>query len=251
MIKATLFILLGMALSQNSLAAGFHKEPGPHGMYITEWDLAFPDLKTLQEYMDVKKSHNKLIVSTIGSKKTFDIWSKTERKRLTYCISDDFKDKKADVIEAMKVATEDWMDAAGVKFTYKKSEDDDCTPANTKVMFDVRPVNFGKYLARAFFPSYERAQRNVLIDQSSFDYSFVAFSGFLRHELGHVLGFRHEHISPDGNGACKELPNFKPLTDYDRYSVMHYPQCGGKNDIENMILSDLDKEGASEVYPHR
>lgn len=250
MIKATLFILLGMALSLNSFAAGFHKEPGPHGMYITQWDLAFPDLHTLQEYMKVK-SADKLIISTVGSKKVFDVWSASDRKKLSYCISDDFKEKKKDVIEAMKVATRDWMDVAGVKFIYRKSQDANCTADNTKVMFDVRPVDLGLYLARAFFPSYERTKRNVLIDSSSFRYSFVAFSGFLRHELGHVLGFRHEHISPDGNGACKELPNFKPLTEYDQHSVMHYPQCGGKNNIENMILSDLDKDGASEVYPSR
>lgn len=247
MIKALLITLLGMALSQNSIAH-FQKEPGPHGMYITEWDLAFPDFATLERYLE-KKSNDKLIVSTLGSSKTFDIWTKTERKRLSYCISDEFGDKKGDVIEAMKIATRDWMDVAGVKFIYKKSEDKDCTPNNTKVMFDVRPVNFDMYLARAFFPSYERAKRNVLIDQSSFGYSFVAFAGFLRHELGHVLGFRHEHISEDGNGKCKELNNFRAVTAYDQYSVMHYPQCGGKNDIENMILSDLDKEGASDVYP--
>lgn len=247
MIKAALFILLGMALSQNSIA-GFHKEPGQHGMFITEWDLAFPDFETLQRYLE-KRSNDKLIVSTLGTSKTFDIWTKTQRKKLTYCISDEFGDKKEDVVEAMKLATSDWMDAAGVKFTYKKSEDKNCTAENAKVMFDVRPVNFGLYLARAFFPSYVRAKRNVLIDESSFGYSFVAFTGFLRHELGHVLGFRHEHISEDGNGKCKEQNNFFPVTAYDQYSVMHYPQCGGKNDIENMILSNLDKEGAAEVYP--
>lgn len=248
MIKATLFILLGMALSQNSIAHSIYKEPGPHGMYITEWDLAFPDLETLQKYMNVRNS-NKLIISTVGSAKTFDTWSVSARKNLGYCISDEFKERKKDVIDAMKVATRDWMDAAGVKFIYRKSQDGNCNPENTKVVFDVRPVNEGKYLARAFFPSYARPQRNVLIDSSSFEYSFVALSGFLRHELGHVLGFRHEHISPDANGRCRELPNFKPLTDYDQFSVMHYPQCGGKNNIEDMILSDLDKEGASKVYP--
>jgi serine protease len=249
MIKALLLTMLGMALSQNSLAA-FKKEPGPHGMYIAEWDLAFPDLATLQKYMQNKNS-NKLIISTMGSSKTFDVWSASDRKKLAYCISDEFGDKKKDVIDAMRVATRDWMDAAGVKFIYRRSEDKNCTATNTKVMFDVRPVNEGMYLARAFFPSYDRPQRNVLIDQSSFDFSFVALSGFLRHELGHVLGFRHEHISPEGNGKCKELPNFKPLTDYDQYSVMHYPQCGGKNELENMILSDLDKDGAQKVYPSK
>lgn len=247
MIKSLLTITLGMALTLTA-SAGFKKEPGKYGMYITEWDLAFPDLDTLLRYQE-KTSNNKLIVGTKTSHKIFDIWKKADRKRLTYCVSDLFGDNKKDVIEALKVATEDWMDVAGVKFSYKKEEDKNCNPENNRVMFDVRPVNLGSYLARAFFPSYNRSQRNVLIDDSSFKHSFVALSGFLRHELGHVLGFRHEHISDDGNGRCKEDNNFKPITEYDRSSVMHYPQCGGLNMIDNMILSPLDKKGASEVYP--
>lgn len=249
MIKlASMLILATILLTENSLA-DFRREPGEGGMIITEWDLAFPDLETLESY--TKKSHNKstdLIVGTIG-KKTFDIWNKTDRKKLTYCISDEFKGNKKDVIEAMDVATKDWMDIANVKFKYMKDQDAICNPHNQKVMFDVRPVNFGMYIARAFFPSYARAKRNVLIDATSFDYSFVAFSGFLRHELGHVLGFRHEHISKDGNQKCKEDSNFHPVTAYDQLSVMHYPQCGGKNILEDMILSKLDKEGAAKIYP--
>lgn len=245
--KATIVLITITLFSQLSLAQ-FTREPGSDGLYIAEWDLAFPDIQTLNSYYQNRNS--KLIINTIGSKKIYDVWSKGERKRLTYCISDAFGENKEDTIKAMKLATQDWMDTgAGIRFIYKSSEDFNCDPENKKVTFDIRPVNFGLYLARAFFPNYKREQRNILIDVSSFEYSFVALTGFLRHELGHVLGFRHEHISKEANGSCPEDGNFNPLTEYDQLSVMHYPQCGGKNNIHDMILSELDKNGILSVYP--
>ena len=241
-------ILSSMFLLMNAVKAQV-VEPFENGMIITEWDLAFPDTKTLERYQG--KSNLKstsLIVNTLANK-TFDVWSKTDRKKLIYCISNDFKTNKKDVVEALKVATEDWMDAGGVKFIYKPDQDANCTASNQNVMFDVRPASAGQYLARAFFPSYKRAQRNIMIDSSSFQYSFVAMTGFLRHELGHVLGFRHEHISKDAVNNCSEDSNFSAVTRYDQLSVMHYPQCGGKNNLQDMILSALDQEGMLKVYP--
>ena len=239
--------LIMMSLVFSSLAiAGVYKEPFTNGMYIVDGDVSFPDLESAKGYLN--SSNNKLIVNLKGLK-TFDIWNKTMRKKLTYCISDSFKDKKADVIEAFKVATEDWMSVAGVKFIYKSEEDAKCDATNNNVVFDINPVSLGKYLARAFFPSNERAKRNVMIDTSSFRHSFVALSGFLRHELGHVLGFRHEHAAGLLNPACAEGEEFSPVTEYDRLSVMHYPQCGGLNKIENLVLSELDKDGARKIYP--
>lgn len=238
------FLAVGILLSQLGFAQ--FKEPTKDGMIIAEWDLAFPDQESLDDYYGAPA--NKLIVNRKGLN-SLDIWDTTKRKNLSFCISDTFKDKKKDVIEAMKVATQDWMDSANVKFIYKKDQDSKCDSNNTNVLFDIRPVSFGQYLARSFFPSYERKNRNLLIDSSSFGYSFVALSGFLRHELGHLLGFRHEHISNSGNHQCDEDDNFIPLTPYDQSSVMHYPQCGGKNNIQDMILSPLDKEGLRKAYP--
>lgn len=223
-----------------------YKEPFKNGMYIIDGDLAFPDEAAVSTFQNLLR--NKLIVNLKGLK-SYDVWNKTLRQKLTYCISDSFKDKKKDVIEALKVSTEDWMSVANVKFVYKSEEDAKCDASNPNVVFDVNPVTLGRYLARAFFPSNERAQRNIMIDTSSFKHSFVAFSGFLRHELGHVLGFRHEHISALSSHACPEDTRFFPVTDYDQLSVMHYPQCGGKNTIDNLVLSDLDKEGARKIYP--
>lgn len=238
-------VLLSSILLLSITALAQNQKPSEGEMIITEWDLAFPDQETMDKYYG---HSDKLIVNTTSSK-TFDIWNKSDRKNLSYCISNNFKKSKKDVIEAMKVATEDWMDIGGVKFIYKPEHDANCTASNTAVMFDVNPANSGRFLARAFFPSYKRLQRNILIDSSSFQYSFVSLTGFLRHELGHVLGFRHEHISNDASNNCSEDSNFSPLTRYDQLSVMHYPQCGGKNNIQDMILSQLDKEGMTKVYP--
>lgn len=241
------FLSLVILLSSGVVSAA--REPFASGKYITEWDLAFSSLEQMKEYYKTQNKSTTLIVNTIGNK-VFDIWNKTDRKNLTYCVSDSFGRHKKDVIEALKVATEDWMDVANVRFVYKSSEDKNCNERNKNVVFDVRPVDLGMYLARAFFPNEARDKRNVLIDASSFEYSFVAFSGFLRHELGHALGFRHEHISKDADGSCNEGDtHYTPVTRYDQLSVMHYPQCGGKNQLENMILSRLDEEGARKVYP--
>ena len=65
-------------------------------------------------------------------------------------------------------------------------------------------------------------------------------------EAGHTLGWRHEHTRPE-SGTCFEDNNWRPLTDYDRFSVMHYPQCNGGADW-SLKLTHMDKNGAACVY---
>lgn len=57
------------------------------------------------------------------------------------------------------------------------------------------------------------------------------------HELGHTLGFRHEHTRPEA-GTCFEDNNWRPLTPYDSASIMHYPQCNGTSDDLSFTASD-------------
>jgi hypothetical protein len=97
---------------------------------------------------------------------------------------------------------------------------------------------------RAFFPHYSRTYRNVLVDSSSFSYWWPV-SGVMTHELGHTLGFRHEHTRPE-SGQCFEDNAWRGLTDYDAGSVMHYPQCGGSNN--QFVMSQRDRTGAASLY---
>ena len=72
------------------------------------------------------------------------------------------------------------------------------------------------------------------------------------HEFGHILGFMHEQDGPgnvEGTAHCNQVTgsgdNAKPVTAYDRDSVMNY--C---NKFGNMRgdLTDLDIKGVQEMY---
>ena len=101
------------------------------------------------------------------------------------------------------------------------------------MLFSVEPTNTTQYIARAFFPSSPKSSRNVLVNAASLVSSGNWEPGdILGHELGHTLGFRHEHTRPEA-GTCFEDNNWRALTPYDSVSIMHYPQCnGGSSDLE-------------------
>ncbi|MGQ0506076.1 MAG: M57 family metalloprotease [Myxococcaceae bacterium] len=221
------------------------REPGT-GVYIADGDTPFFSDKQLREFYDTNVAQGQLIVNRVGS--TDDVWNNTQRQNLSYCVSSSFGSNKSKVVEAMANATDAWMAAANVKFTYVPAQDDNCVASNTAVLFDVNPVSVGgQYLARAFFPSTARRDRNVLIDGSAFSSTGTNFIGVLRHELGHTLGFRHEHTRPE-SGACFEDSKWRSVTGYDASSVMHYPQCNGKGSFESLALTAMDKQGASALY---
>lgn len=101
-------------------------------------------------------------------------------------------------------------------------------------------------IARAFFPSYPKDMWRVEIFPTYFS-SEISFDrdGVMRHEIGHILGFRHEHID-DVPGCFSEGGTFKPLTPYTPDSVMHY-LCGEGGSFD-LALRPSDIEGFRCLY---
>ena len=220
-----------------------YQEPWADGVYIFNGDTPVANEKQLYEIYELFLNANALIVNRVGG--ADDRWGATQALNLTYCISNNFGSRKNQVISAMASATENgWENFANVNFTYDSSQDANCTASNTNVVFDVRPVSGQSYAARAFFPSYSRSQRNILIDSTAFTAS-VPLSGILGHEVGHTLGFRHEHTRPEA-GTCFEDNNWRALTQYDSASIMHYPQCNGSSNT--LAFTALDAAGAESLY---
>lgn len=223
-----------------------YREPFENGQFIVDGDIPILDEKALRTYYfkNVARVGQPLtVLNVLGTDIT---WPEIEKFELSYCISDSFGVRKDTVISGMAAAANSWSDRVAVRFRYNPNEDVACNASNMKVLFDVNPVN-ASYFARAFFPDSARPQRNVLITESAFTTNAggVDFEGILRHELGHTLGFRHEHIWI----SCTTEPTdeSRQVTDYDVNSVMHYPWCRPMG-AGGLRQTEKDYQGANSLY---
>ncbi len=219
------------------------------GVFLANGDEPYGDLDELNELYEsvaygIARQGEGLAVMNVGGR---DVkWSAKAARNLTYCVSTRFGSLHDTVVRAMASATAAWEAAANVDFIHVPAEDARCTKSNAAVVFDVSPVQTSLYFARSFSPNFGRSTRNVLIDDSAFG-SRPTLTAVLRHELGHTLGFRHEHTRPEA-GACFEDDRWRALTPYDPASVMHYPQCHGTGSWA-LTLTAQDKRGAAKLYP--
>ncbi|WP_322919959.1 M57 family metalloprotease [Nocardioides renjunii] len=252
--------LLGAALASPALAAPDTDIPtfseyqasayqDADRQYIVNGDEPVGTTGDLKAYYDrmVEGSEeaieNGLVVNTVGG--VDDRWTATEARNLTYCVSTKFGARYADIVSAMASGAQLWEDASAVDFIHVPAQDASCTTRNKSVVFSVEPVQTSQYIARAFFPSTPKRSRNVLIDDSIWTSGSWTPTNIIGHELGHTLGFRHEHTRPEA-GTCFEDNSWRPLTPYDSSSIMHYPQCNGTS--ANLSMTATDRAGVASLY---
>src|SRR5688500_5527651 len=185
------------------------------GQYVVNGDEVEGSKGSLRQFYDgmVSQPHSdpdSLIVNTVSGRD--DKWSASQALNLTYCVSDRFGSRKADIVSAMAGGAGLWEAASSkVNFVHVPAQDANCSTRNNAVLFSVEPVQTSQYIARAFFPSTPKRSRNVLVDDSIWTSGSWTPTNILGHELGHTLGFRHEHTRPEA-GTCFEDNNWRPLT---------------------------------------
>jgi len=200
-----------------------------------------------------------LVNLDLNGKMTY--WETPAERKLRYAVfrssfPDD--DTYAQVVSDIAKAGQDWRIACqecGIEFIHAKEYDSMALLSDFGPLAQSDELRFvatysdqgGRFIAQAFFPGEPWNRRLLLVDRSYFHLSGGAFTGrgVMRHELGHVLGFRHEQIQGI-KGCALEDGNWKPLTKYDPHSVMHYfCGAGGSQALE---ISNLDREGLRVLY---
>jgi len=170
---------------------------------------------------------------------------------LSYCVLENTFPRQEwyeEIVANMQLATEAWEVTCGVKFEYVPGLDSNVSMRPAGVVFPVRYIGAGgAFIAASFFPNDLPTRRRMLIDPSYFATTFDHV-GVLRHELGHVIGCRHEHIRSGAPAICphEDTTGTINLTDYDPQSVMHY-FCGGVGS-RNLEITQVDRIGAQQLY---
>lgn len=250
----------GAAVSYEEFREHVYCEPDSN-VCVTEGDIPITGGESgIRAYYNqrVQASIDALSVNQSDGQDT--LYTRQRRLDLSYCVDDAFGERKDLVIAAMREAAGAWEEHGYLQFRYDPTGDADCVMQNDAAFFTVTPSpQDATYFARAFFPNSAAEQRQVRINLPEFDRAAqgddelsrnLTMRGILRHELGHVLGFRHEHTRPEAdNYWCFEDDNYRPLTEYDSASVMHYPQCSGTGDW-SLVLTDIDIEGIEFFYPN-
>src|SRR6266478_7136140 len=236
----------------DKLTAYMNSLPKDGDYFVVEGDLLLTE-QELRSYLVTNAQGEKpaavspeLLVNTHNGDR--DYYRDLAKRNLSYAV--DRKTFTAQeytlVLKNMGQAGKAWESACAdcqIHFTHVPQADDD--PQPEKVNFIVRKHDSkGEYIAASFFPHDDASRRNLNIDPAYFT-TRADKVGVLRHEMGHILGYRHEHIR--GISGCYFEDNFwQPLTPYDPKSVMHY-FCGGGGSLQ-LELTALDRSGHRALY---
>lgn len=226
-------------------------------LYFVEGDLALDHDQLRERYEQwrdarARAERGELVQQSVVHRvaNADDVWSVTDKLNLSYCVSDTFGSNKARAVAEMQRAARSWEAIAHVDFRYLPAHDGNCQNGNSAVKFSVRP--WGGNGTCAFTPSGFGAcqPRTLLVNYSFLDapssFPNVNSQGWLRHELGHVLGLRHEHVQAPAP-LCAELTPYRAITSFDSSSVMNLPYCSS-NGVDDFSISDWDALGIRLLY---
>lgn len=222
--------------------------------YLVDGDVLVRQ-QELRRYFDEGSTSTALTVRQTLAQHVDDIWPQSIRNNIRYCISNTWGGvTKQAVVNAMSMAAATWGAGANLRFVYVPSQDAACNGSNTSVELNVLQADLGGALAAATFPSDEQdpaAGRQLFIALAGQQSVSPPLTGVLRHELGHVLGLRHENIRFTNN--CAETALMDPsraVNTADLASVMITPACtpGPSFGNPNLNLSNLDHEGIILLY---
>jgi len=196
--------------------------------YIVEGDLLL-DIDELKIQFDKvnRPNDNLKLVGIIRDGKIVRIENQTN---IRYSIiKESFSDNEyKDIVDYMNEATTNWKNICNMNFVHISALDSQLSVTNhpDEVTFIVREIGYSsnRLLASAFFPYDHKNKRKVFITPSFFSTTNFNKAGILTHEIGHILGFRHEHIRSGAPAQCprENTDSTIALTQYDPQSVMHY-----------------------------
>lgn len=169
------------------------------------------------------------------SNNTIFRWAK--RSRLTYFVSDQgLSATVASYIkEAMAVAASNWA-STGLAISFQET-----LSRKDATFLVVYNEILGDSFARAFFPGGTR--RQIDLGLPFFDDTRY-MSNILTHELGHVLGLRHEHWEADRSQKPDKAYRYPPGAE-DDFSVMNHKHA---NKLELLVVSECDRKLIREFY---
>jgi hypothetical protein len=232
----------------DAFVATLVEAPTGSGRYLVEGDILLSRaeiesyIKRLRSPQTDQVSSEELIVNVVGGR--YDYLAAPGRRRLTYYVQAGSFPSSAAARTArdnFRKAADEWeavCPECGISFAEAAQSDATFVVAYANVA--------GGPIARAFFPSSPVDDRQVLIFPGYFDQA-MGFDpvGVLRHEIGHILGYRHEHIR-NIPGCYTEGSSYKPLTPYTPNSVMHY-FCGSAGSLD-LSIRESDKRGHRCLY---